>query len=462
MPARFSEVVPNKLYRGGLPADWEIPELKDKFGIQQIISLDKKGGEKIDYICKKNGIIHKIIPINADNPRDPELEQIKVGVSNIIDDKITYVHCHHGKDRTGLFIAKYRTENGYSCKEALDEAISFGFGIGEDESAVKKYINIIVLSCKEKHKHVDIGYYFLKIKKAFLCIDCGLIKQNNFCESCFVTDGLIKNAHLLSKNITNEESSNSNGKNIVDKERETKEELNMLKGDEALGGGTEVSTVFCPPGSITASRKQRVNILKNINKIAQQISFKIPTEERKQAKACIEKLDDLVEHILLKAKVKEEYVDLLDVIYNPFNENSGLTQEQAKKLKGYLEIFVKILNNNMIQIKSFAVFALNILEEFKSDADVASMNKSFFDEVDNLDKEEKMFEKILENIDDKDFQKNVVNAVKVLKKSSAQLKQLINERIIPYLRKDILGDDWTTEIKETLQEDKQEAQKEQK
>ena len=139
MPSRFSEVVPGKLYRGGVPTDWEVFELKNSFGIQQIISLDKGEGKLLNPICKKYGIVHKEIGIDDKNLNCPNLEIFRFGVSKLIDDKITYIHCHHGRDRTGLFIAKYRTENGYSCQEALDEAISFGFGVGLDDFIVEKY-----------------------------------------------------------------------------------------------------------------------------------------------------------------------------------------------------------------------------------------------------------------------------------------------------------------------------------
>ena len=449
MPKRFKEVVPNLLYRGAAPKEWEIPVFKNAFNIQQIISLDKEEGEKIAKECARNGVLHTIIPINSSNEDDSDLNIIRGGVTKLLT-KPTYVHCYHGKDRTGLFVAKYRTENGFSCKAAIDEAISFGFGIGMDKDVIQKYIDIIVESCKANHEHVDIGYYYPQTSNAVLCDECEMLKTSNYCEHCIITHSLIRSASVLSKNI-------------VDEERDILSKENLNKDEENIGGGSEVSQLFSVPENIVTAIKHRTKLLKAINKqAASQISFVIPKEEKDLAKQCATKLDELSENILFKTKINDEAVDILDIMYNPFNEHSGITNEQAEKIKSHINIFIELLNNNMISVKNYAVECLNVLEKFKSDSNVASMNKSFFDNVDNIDKEVKMFVKVLENTGNKEFQSDAVNSIKVLKKSSAQLKQLIEERIIPYLRKDILGEDWTTEIKQDLQQDKAEQKEEQK
>lgn len=449
MPARFKEVVPNLLYRGGVPKDWEIVALKENFGIQQIISLDENAAEKIHKTCIDNSLEHVIIPIRF-HKLSGALSVIENGVSSIVGNKISYVHCHHGKDRTGLFVAKYRVENGWDCAAALDEALSFGFGVGADVNLdiFKRYIEIIVASCKSNHEHVDINYYLKKMKIAKLCDECGLTKNGIICGSCIITNSLIKNANIFNKDIVNET-------------RNKLEEKDMQSDDKNLPGVDEVSTLFSVPGILTtASKRFRRNILKAavLSKTSQshQISFVVPKIEKQNAKSCIEKLQTLIDEVLLKTKIKDDEIDILDIIYNPFNENQGITTEQTKKIKKHIDIFLHLLNNNMIQVKKYAADCLAVLEKFDSDADVAAMNKSFFDDVDNIDKEELLLEGILKNVDNKDFQKDTLSSIKILKKYIAQLKQLVNDRIIPYLRKDILGENWTTEIKQTIEDDKEE------
>ena len=135
-----------------------------------------------------------------------------------------------------------------------------------------------------------------------------------------------------------------------------------------------------------------------------------------------------------------------------------LLQNKQKKIVPHLTVYIEILDNNMISVKEYAAGCLDILRKFDSDFEVASMVKSLFDMVDNLDDEKDTFVEVLENVDDNDFQKNVLETIKTLKKSAAQFEQLINERIIPYLRKDILNEDWTVEIKKDIKRDKKDQQ----
>ena len=451
MPARFKEVEPNLLYRGGAPKSWEIKTLKKVFGIEQIISLDKRIAKEIDKDCKDNGISHIVIPLNASNDNDVDLNKIRNGVTNIIKDKVSYVHCLHGKDRTGLFIAKYRTENGQSCNEALDEAISFGFGIGMDKDVISEYIKIICSSCKTKHKHTDINYYSSRVKYAKLCNECGMKKTAKLCHSCFIIDALIKNAGIMQKSI-------------VEESREDDVEKPPNQDDEVVEGvanksnkpSSLPSSLFSTEKDVKMGRDNRIKFLKK----AQQISFKIPDQEKKLAAYCIDLLKKLEEEILFKTTVKGEYKDLLDIMYNPFTENSGITPEHSKKIEPQLKIYCGLLETNLTSIKQYSVNILNVLKKFDSDSDVASMNKSFYDQIDGVDKEIAIFTRIATNVENKDFQQNIIKSIDILRKNGAQLKQLISERIIPYLRKDVLGEDWTTEIKQDLQQDASEAKKE--
>ncbi len=438
MPARFKEVVPGLLYRGGEPQLWEIKALKEQFGIEQIISLDKKIGNKIDNYCKICDIKHIIIPINSTNEDDKDLQIIENGVTSIVD-RPTYVHCLHGKDRTGLFVAKYRTENGWTCKEAIDEAIPFGFGIGLNNSVINRYVNIINSSCKENHKHVDLTYVIIKITKKSTCHNCGMIKYDNICNECFVLKGLIKNASLLESDID---------KNIVDQVQEDLSIVQLKDEENDIGGGGVVSDLFNVPERVAL--KMRIKILKQA---ASQLSFEIPEHEKQTAVKCIELLKNFDDN-LFKVKGKDGYVEILDVLYNPFNESEGsITTEQANSAAKFFNIFIESLKFTLMNNKKTALQCIKLLEKFNSDSEVGSMIKAFFESIDKLSSQVDMLEEILSDVDDKNMQENAVNAMNNIKKISAQLKHLINERIISYLRKDILNEDWTTEIEKDIQRD---------
>lgn len=135
------------LYRGSAPSPKDVKWLKDKLGINKIVSLDKETGDRIDRACKLLDIDHEKVYI--DGSRQSLIEALNHNLKNLlIDGGPTYIHCHHGKDRTGLISALYKCKYmGENPEEAIKEARSLGFGVGVDPSIVSLYEKII-RNCK--------------------------------------------------------------------------------------------------------------------------------------------------------------------------------------------------------------------------------------------------------------------------------------------------------------------------
>ena len=157
---RFKEVSPGIL-RGGAPTIPEISVLKDAWGVKRIISLDLKEGEKIDPTCNKLDIEHLILPIEhgADYNSDARMKRAVKFLSDNIIDLLTnkqpvYIHCIHGRDRTGLAIALYRIKaENMPIKKAIAEAKSLGFGDGLSP----EHFNIFMQALYDADKQADIG-----------------------------------------------------------------------------------------------------------------------------------------------------------------------------------------------------------------------------------------------------------------------------------------------------------------
>lgn len=139
MIENFAKVTDN-LYRGGKISSMdELLELKNKYRINKIISLDKRSGEDIDNATKKLGIIHKIFAIGTGHPSQP-ISELKKIIPTLENNGPTYIHCYHGKDRTGMAIAMYRIYKGMSFQDAIKEAYKYGMGKGlSDEVALSYY-----------------------------------------------------------------------------------------------------------------------------------------------------------------------------------------------------------------------------------------------------------------------------------------------------------------------------------
>lgn len=147
MIRRFRTVILGVLYRGSAPSPDDIKALKEKLGIRKIVSLDKRSGDRIDRICKLLGIQH--IKMYIEDDKKSLLHFLTQDLKKLfLEGGPTFVHCHEGKDRTGLAIALVKCKFlGMNPEKAIQEAKSLGFGVGVPEFVIKLYEKII-RSCK--------------------------------------------------------------------------------------------------------------------------------------------------------------------------------------------------------------------------------------------------------------------------------------------------------------------------
>lgn len=157
MISRFIEVIPNKLYRGSAPTPNDVLMLKQKYNINKIISLDSVDANKIKRSCKMLGINQVILPIEFDSLHESLFSIFKYDLKNLLlSDGPTFVHCHAGKDRTGLIIALFKCKYlNMDPEEAIKEAKSLDFGTGLDKKFVDLFENLI-RSCKPVKSENDL------------------------------------------------------------------------------------------------------------------------------------------------------------------------------------------------------------------------------------------------------------------------------------------------------------------
>ncbi len=147
MIRRFRAVIPGVLYRGSAPSPRDVLELKDKLGIRKIVSLDKETGDRIDRACKMLGIKH--VKMYIEDIRKDTLKLLSQDFKKLfLEDGPTFIHCHEGKDRTGLVSALVKCKFlGMDPEAAIKEAKSLGFGVGIPPQMTHLYEKII-RSCK--------------------------------------------------------------------------------------------------------------------------------------------------------------------------------------------------------------------------------------------------------------------------------------------------------------------------
>lgn len=150
--------VTDGLYRGSAPSIKDLQWLKEHLGIKKVVSLDRESGDRIERACKLLGI--QQVKAYIDHDRKSLYKVLSHNLKNLlIDGGPTYLHCHEGKDRTGLLSALYKCKYmGVSPTDALQEAKSLGFGVGVPPKVVRLYEKLIK-SCGSNDKdtnHADI------------------------------------------------------------------------------------------------------------------------------------------------------------------------------------------------------------------------------------------------------------------------------------------------------------------
>lgn len=135
--------VTSGLYRGSAPTIEDVIWLKKHLGIKKIVSLDYASGENINNICKLLKINHVKIYLNGD--RASLLKLLSINLKNLlIDNGPTFIHCLHGKDRTGLVVALFQCKYmNVNPNKAIHDAKSLGFGINVSPNIVNLYEKLI-------------------------------------------------------------------------------------------------------------------------------------------------------------------------------------------------------------------------------------------------------------------------------------------------------------------------------
>jgi len=158
MPANFDKVT-DSLFRGGKPSESDLYILKNVFKVNRIISLDFNVGLAISPLVKSLEIEHIILPIEGEGS-DNTINYLKSNIVELLtENPPTYIHCLHGKDRTGLAIMFFRMKNGWTKEQALAEAKKFGFGRGLQDNTVKYYESFLDSKDENEVNDTDMVEY---------------------------------------------------------------------------------------------------------------------------------------------------------------------------------------------------------------------------------------------------------------------------------------------------------------
>lgn len=129
--------VSDLVYRCAQPTAAGFKEL-EKLGIKTVVNLRSEHSDR--SMLAGTNLRYYEIPSKATQVKEADLLKFLQIVTNP-EEGPYLVHCHHGADRTGLFVAVYRIMvQGWSREEAIREMQRGGFGFHNTYTNIIKYL----------------------------------------------------------------------------------------------------------------------------------------------------------------------------------------------------------------------------------------------------------------------------------------------------------------------------------
>jgi tyrosine-protein phosphatase SIW14 len=130
LPINFGVVEEGKIYRGAQPAPGDLAQLQKRFGIRTILKLNPADleGEGAEAAALRLHLIY--IPLGASSvgrPRScPGVERAYAALRDPTNWPV-YVHCTHGRDRTGFLVGLFRErEERWDFARVREELARYG------------------------------------------------------------------------------------------------------------------------------------------------------------------------------------------------------------------------------------------------------------------------------------------------------------------------------------------------
>ena len=165
------------------------------------------------------------------------------------------------------------------------------------------------------------------------------------------------------------------------------------------------------------------------------MSFKISDTEKKVAFDAMKNFSSTLNSLSI-AK------DHLDILYGPFKKAQTISSEVLIEYRGKLNRFRSKVEDNFSTTKDYAFEALNKLNYFSTDTHCGELISSFKEAMNDLMKSSQKLIEILDDYKTEDFKDKIIVAIDNIKKESAQLENLIKDRIINHIKKNIIGETW--------------------
>ncbi len=174
------------------------------------------------------------------------------------------------------------------------------------------------------------------------------------------------------------------------------------------------------------------------------MSYQVSEDEKRTARKAID-VFNATSMMLSKAE------DYLSEIKNPFSKDPNISSEKVFEYRAALWKFRDEFIKKIELFKEACFKCMYVTRPFSFDTQVINLLSSFSNSVEELDKVIRDFVEIFKDLRSKDFGTELMKVIEKLEENSKKIKDLIAERIIPHIEKNILSSSWTDEVGAKIQ-----------
>ena len=175
-----------------------------------------------------------------------------------------------------------------------------------------------------------------------------------------------------------------------------------------------------------------------------QMSYNVTDEEKHQAEQAI---------LAFKAtrNLLTESSEYLNIMKTPFKDNQDMTPEDVWKARPVIRRFRDKAIDNFDEFKAAAFKCVNLMQTFSNDTQTLKLMKSFINSIDELEIKVNDFAELFEDLESKDFAKDVVAKMEDIQKKCDDVDEIIDERIKEHIQSNILATSWVDSVSTELQ-----------
>lgn len=175
-----------------------------------------------------------------------------------------------------------------------------------------------------------------------------------------------------------------------------------------------------------------------------QMSYDVSNTEKMQAEKALVFFGSTLKSL-------QQASDYLNLMKTPFKDNPDMTPEDVMRARAAIRRFRDKSIDNFNRFKQEAFKCVDVMQMFASDSQVVKLMKSFIGTIDQLEAAVNKFSDVFDNLQSKDFSKDVVSKIESVQTLCDEIEEIIDERIKDHIQNNILAVSWVDSVSNDLQ-----------